>query len=58
MKRNREECKELAQLAQNVVAIVANVTKDVPQDELDERMKEHIAELETCVSFTASFPPH
>ncbi|KAL1939627.1 hypothetical protein VTO73DRAFT_9660 [Trametes versicolor] len=47
VKRNREECKELAQLAQSVMAMVANVTRDMPQDELDEKMKEHVTELET-----------
>ncbi|EIW62900.1 uncharacterized protein TRAVEDRAFT_69110 [Trametes versicolor FP-101664 SS1] len=46
VKRNREECEELAWLAKSVVSTVGNVTRDVPEDELDEKMKEHITELE------------
>lgn len=48
MKRNREECKELARLAEKVVSTVVEVTRDMPRDELDEKMKGHIAELERC----------
>lgn len=57
MKRNREECKELARLAENVVFMVANVTRDVPSDGLDEKMKEHVTELERCDLLVASSAP-
>lgn len=56
VKRNREECEELARLAKSVVSTVGNVTREVPEDELDEKMKEHITELERCDLFVASSP--
>lgn len=53
MKQNRKECKELANLAMSVESAVRGVIEDVPEDELDEKMKKHIAELEKCTWFTA-----
>ncbi|KAL1942385.1 hypothetical protein VTO73DRAFT_5987 [Trametes versicolor] len=46
VKQNRKECKELANLAMSVESAVRGVIEDVPEDELDEKMKKHIAELE------------
>lgn len=54
MKQNRKECKELASLAMSVGSAVRGIIEDVPEDELDEKMKKLIAELEKCTLFTAS----
>ncbi|KAL1949000.1 hypothetical protein VTO73DRAFT_10806 [Trametes versicolor] len=43
--RNRKECKELALLAESVTSAVVDATSDV-QEELDEKMLLHLAELE------------
>lgn len=39
----------------SVESAVRGVIEDVPQDELDEKMKKHIAELRKCILFTVSF---
>ncbi|KAL1942397.1 hypothetical protein VTO73DRAFT_5999 [Trametes versicolor] len=46
VKRNYEECEEIADLAKGVELAVKAAIGDAPEDELDEKTKEHIAELE------------
>lgn len=57
MKRNGEKCKELARLAEKVLSTMVEVIGDVPEDELDEKTKKHIKELERCILFTTSSLP-
>ncbi|OJT11781.1 hypothetical protein TRAPUB_11671 [Trametes pubescens] len=45
VKRNREECKDLARLAERVMSAMVEVIGDVPEDELDGKTTKHIAEL-------------
>ncbi|KAH9852261.1 hypothetical protein C2E23DRAFT_826565 [Lenzites betulinus] len=53
VKQNKKECKELARLSESVLTAVLDATNGVPEEELDDKMRLHLAELEWCVCVTA-----
>ncbi|KAI0370535.1 hypothetical protein BV20DRAFT_1052293 [Pilatotrama ljubarskyi] len=46
VKQNRKECKELAQSAERVISLVVAATSGISEDEMDDKMKLNLAELE------------